>query len=438
MRRVRTQARPGWRRTVESQGLVFPVTDLGNGQSVPYWFEEAYYTLTAEEVDELELVTQRLHAMCLEAARHLASGALGDLGLSPGALDVARMSLEANPPSLYGRFDLQWDGWGPPKLLEYNADTPTGLLESSVAQWYWLQDRFPEKDQWNSIHERLVRAWQSLRPRLANAPVYFAHHEDETSGEEWMTVTYLQDTAQQAGLATRSTTIGEIGYDRARGCFVGLGDEVMRTCFKLYPWELMLKEPFGWHVEPVPMGPLSTTWLEPPWKVLLSNKALLVALWQIYPDHDNLLPSYLHSPDGLDAWVAKPLHGREGAGIRINAPGISVEPSGSHGAEGWCYQQWCPLADFDGNRVVLGSWIIDGHPAGLGVRESDGWITDTRARFVPHLIDAAAPDEEVRAAWLDEDGTSTSDDRDPRRPAGPTPSPTDVMSRFRGFHAPGG
>ena len=37
--------------------------------------------------------------------------------------------------SLYGRFDLRYDGQGPAKLLEYNADTPTSLFETAVFQW---------------------------------------------------------------------------------------------------------------------------------------------------------------------------------------------------------------------------------------------------------------------------------------------------------------
>ena len=57
---------------------------------------------------------------------------------------------------MYGRFDLAYDGTTPPKLLEYNADTPTSLLEAAVIQWRWQQDMRPERDQFNSIHERLL------------------------------------------------------------------------------------------------------------------------------------------------------------------------------------------------------------------------------------------------------------------------------------------
>ncbi|GMA38006.1 putative glutathionylspermidine synthase [Mobilicoccus caccae] len=369
---------------------------------MPYWFEDAYYELTMAEVEELEETTETLHGMCLAAARRLATGEFGDLGLPPEALEIARQSLAADPPSIIGRFDLGWDGRSPAKLLEYNADTPTGLVESSIAQWYWLQDTYPELDQWNSVHERLVLAWKGLRSRLPDARVWFAHHEDETTGEEFMTCTYLRDTCDQAGLPTGSITMGDIGYDPARGCFVGLGAEPLRTCFKLYPWEAMLAEEFGRYVEPDPVGVLSTTWLEPPWKVLLSNKALLAALWAMYPGHPNLLPAYLDGPRDMDAWVAKPLHGREGDNIRIHAPGIEIAQPGEYGEEGWCYQQWCPLPEFDGNKVVLGSWVIDGISAGVGIRESDGWVTDYYARFLPHVIAAPAPADSQRENWLED------------------------------------
>ncbi|WP_288797416.1 glutathionylspermidine synthase family protein [uncultured Arsenicicoccus sp.] len=404
MRRVPSKPRTGWRETVESQGLVFPVTVRPDGTERPYWNENAYYELGAAEVDQLEEATEQLHGMCLEAARHLASGAMGPLGLPEGSLRLAQASLDAGTPSLYGRFDLRYAGVdeGPPRLLEYNADTPTGLLESAVVQWFWLEDTHPDRDQWNSLHERLVAAWQDLATRLTQ-PVWFAHHEGEATGEEWMTVTYLRDTAEQAGLATQGITMGQIGYNEAAEYFVGHEAQMLRTCFKLYPWEDMLREPFGRWVEPRPNPMYGTTWLEPPWKVLLSNKALLAALWHLYPGHELLLPAYLDEPHGLTEWVAKPLHGREGASIRVHAEGIEHEQPGGYGAEGWCYQQWCPLPQLDGNKVVLGSWVVDGRAAGVGIRESDGWITDDDARFVPHLIDTASPSEAQRAAWVDDD-----------------------------------
>lgn len=392
--------RDDWRAKVESVGLIYPVTTLPDGTEVPYWNESAFYELAEEEVEHLEQVTETLHGMCVEASKALAAGEFGELGLPPGALEFARHSLESDPPSLNGRLDLRFDGTGPAKLLEYNADTPTGLLESSVAQWYWLDDTMPSTDQWNSLHERLVEGWKALRPRLRSNLVHFAHHPEDDTNEEWMTVAYLRDTAVEAGLETLGLTVDDIGWDSADRRFVGLEAEPMDTAFVLYPWEDMLRDEFGAHVLANPDG---TTWIEPPWKVLPSNKALLAALWRTFPDHENLLPAFVGDPGSLTEWVAKPLHGREGAGIRLHTDGFSQDATpGRYGDEGYVYQQWCPLPSFDGNYAVIGSWLIEGKAGGAGIRESDGFVTDSTARFVPHVISAPRPTSEQAAAWLRE------------------------------------
>jgi glutathionylspermidine synthase len=35
---------------------------------------------------------------------------------------------------------------------------------------------------------------------------------------------------------------------------------------------------------------------------------------------------------------------------------------------------------------VIGSWIVAGQPAGIGIREDDTPITRDTSRFVPHYI----------------------------------------------------
>ena len=67
-------------------------------------------------------------------------------------------------------------------MLEYNADTPTWLVEAAGPQWFWMEERFPGADQWNSLHERLVAAWKRQAPAAAaRAPLHFAHSAGEAS-----------------------------------------------------------------------------------------------------------------------------------------------------------------------------------------------------------------------------------------------------------------
>jgi hypothetical protein len=73
------------------------------------------------------------------------------------------------------RFDLRYDGDGPATLLENNADTPTSLLQAAGPQWFWLEELYPDADQWNSLHERLVEAWRRQRALLPPGPVHLAY-----------------------------------------------------------------------------------------------------------------------------------------------------------------------------------------------------------------------------------------------------------------------
>ncbi|GAA2920846.1 glutathionylspermidine synthase family protein [Streptomyces mexicanus] len=393
MERRTIEPRPGWQQTVEAQGLIYPLTRYPDDSLRPYWDESAYYVFTLDEVEALEETVEELHRMCLAAADHIVTaGRFADLGITDPR--VARAVAEswhrrAELPSLYGRFDLRYDGTGPAKLLEYNADTPTSLVEAASPQWFWMEERFPGADQWNSLHERLVAAWRRQARLLPpGSLVHFAHSAADELGEDLMTVAYLKETAEQAGLATDLLPVEEIGWDPLSGRFVDNGLRFIRSIFKLYPWEWLTTDRFADHVLDTldnGGGTGSTLWIEPAWKMLLSNKALLAVLWELFPGHPNLLPAHLDGPRDLattTGWVAKPLLGREGDGVSVHEPGTDPAPR----EEPCCYQALAPLPAFDGNHVVLGAWVVEDEAAGLGIRESAGLVTDEYARFLPHVI----------------------------------------------------
>jgi len=337
--------------------------------------------------------------MCLAAAQNVIDNQrYAELEIPAEAVPLIEWSWNAEPPALYGRFDILWGGSGsgaPPKLLEYNADTPTSLLEAAVIQWYWLQDTHKLADQFNSLHEKLVAKWKDLLPYVTQ-PVWFTHDGAEEDG---MTIAYLQDTAHQAGLKTSALAMRQIGWDSATNSFVDRNRHQLRTIFKLYPWEWMLTDSFGDHalatMNAASQTPLpgKVQWLEPIWKMMWSNKALLAILWELYPNHELLLPAYLDGPHSMQNYIRKPLVGREGAGAQLfrnwAEEGVAAQPNpwDQKAAAGqYVYQAMANLAQADGKTAVLGSWLIDGEPAGMGIRESDGPITDNTSRFVPHLF----------------------------------------------------
>src|SRR5579863_8780070 len=169
MKRLIIKPRPDWQSAVEEVGLKFHTPD---GQ--PYWDESVCYRFSAREVDEIERATEELQRLCLQAGQFIIDRDRFDSFRIPQAARQAiRNAWEAEPPSIYGRFDLMYNGSGPPKLLEYNANTPTALLEAAVVQWHWLEAVMKGKDQFNSIHEKLIEKWKDLKPYIKGDCLYF-------------------------------------------------------------------------------------------------------------------------------------------------------------------------------------------------------------------------------------------------------------------------
>jgi glutathionylspermidine synthase len=375
MKRFKHDIRQGWQKIVESQGMLYHTVD-----NVPYWDESAYYQFTPKEVDTLEAATNDLHALCLGAVQHIIDNKrYAELHIPELAIPLIEYSWNNETAAIYGRFDLQYDGTSPPKMLEYNADTPTGLLEAAVIQWFWMEDQFKGSDQFNSIHDRLIAKWKELRTYLKGA-LYLTYMD---SWEDYMNVTYMQDTANQGGFETRPIPIEEIGWDSLDKKFIDSELRTIKSIFKLYPWEWLLKDQYGQNIN---TAIETTTWVEPPWKMLLSNKGILPILWELNPNHPNLLAAYFE-PSKLPWHAKKPFYSREGANITlVTETEDLVSNDGNYGEEGFIYQDLALLPKFDENYPVIGSWVIDGVSAGMGIRESNSLITNNLSRFIPHIM----------------------------------------------------
>src|SRR3954449_12336952 len=384
MRRIDCPERDDWQSTAEAAGFDFHTVD---GER--YWDERAYYAFTLDEIERgIETPTGEIDAMCIELAGSAVDDehALTRLKIPEAFWPLISESWHRDDPSLYGRIDLSFDGRAPAKLLEYNADTPTSIFEAAVFQWTWLEQAIerniiPKRaDQFNSIHERLIEAWKKL------GGAHHLHLAGMTESEEDSgTLAYLEDTASQAGLATTLIDIEDIGL-RDDGSFVDLDDRGIELAFKLYPWEWMFHDAFGAKLMSAP-----TRWIEPPWKAVLSNKGILPLLWEMFPNHPNLLPAFFEDDARAaelgSSYARKPLLSREGANVTLVSGGVSLDAhTGPYGAEGFVRQALSPLPNFSGVYPVVGSWLVNHEPCGLSIREDESPITGNSSRFLPHAI----------------------------------------------------
>lgn len=391
MLRIACEERKNWQALAKEFGFKFH-TMYGE----KYWDESAYYQFSLAQIENgIEDPTAEIHQMCLQVVGAVVESdeLLKRFAIPENQWAFIRESWQNGDPSLYSRLDFAYSGSGDAKLYENNADTPTSIYESGFWQWVWLENKVDDTslpkhaDQFNSVQEKLVNRFKELHVLNPDRILHFSCCKD--TEEDRGTVQYLEDCAKAAGIQTRFVYIEDIGID-AEHQFTDLEDVVITWMFKLYPWEFMFDDEFGEY-----LGKQNIRWLEPPWKAILSNKALLPMLWKMFPNHPNLLPAFFE--DELDSvpedmlLVKKPIFSREGANISFtNHKGESLDEEkdsdGPYGDEGYIYQQKYDLPIFDGNHTLIGSWLIDDLAAGISIREDAQAITQDMSRYLPHVI----------------------------------------------------
>lgn len=394
MKRVTIKPRDNWQKRLEDAGCEYHTID-----GKPYWNEGAAYEFSSEEIDCIEAAGDQLHEMCRDLVGEVVGrGDYEGYGFPDEVKQIIQDSWLRDidgDPHLIGRLDLGYDGKDI-KLFEYNADTPTALPEASVWQYHALQDHgWP--DQFNSIHEALVERWKQIAfPSIEAATLHFAAHS-EGRHEDFGNLHYLLETAAEAGCQfTASINIEEIGWDEESKYFVDGYPRTIQTLFKLYPWEWMMADEYGWRI-----AETKTKFIEPPWKMLLSTKAILPLLWKRHPGHPLLLEAYFEEDFGNlykrgGTWVKKPMLGREGANVNLiysdGKTRLTGERDAKYDKHGYIYQQF-----FSGQRFtiedqphkaypVLGVWIIGDKACGMGIREDEDLITTNASQFVPHYF----------------------------------------------------
>lgn len=375
----RLQKDANWQERLENIGFGYHTDE----QNKTYWVEDYYFSLTEKEADSIFEASNQLWEMCINAVEHvIQNNRLDEFKIPKFIQPYLIDSWENDAPSIYGRFDFAFDQHKQLKLLEFNADTPTSLFECGVVQWLWMENYFGDtKDQFNAVHDKLIDTWKMLKPYLKGDILHFTCVRE--SLEDLTNVEYLRDCAIQAGITTKLIYIDDIGWNNVN--FVDLEEEPITDIFKLYPWEWMVNEMFAYNIK---NDEIKANWIEPAWKMILSNKAILAVLWELYPNHPLLLESYFEQPHQLKDYVKKPLLSREGANIEVYKNNQLVEHStGEYGEEGFIYQALAELHQEETGYSIIGSWIIGQESCGITIRESDQIITTDKSRFVPHIIE---------------------------------------------------
>ena len=258
-----------------------------------YWDESACYEFTAAEIDTLEAAGNTLQEMCLAAAQHVIDKSATPISHIPeAAIPVIewawkRAARTLRPLRLPGP-----DASGQsPKLLEYNADTPTSLLEAAVIQWYWLEEM-----------KRFLAARSPITPTSSTPSTSGSSPSGRTSTPTSEARLLRRPTSPKTSSpspTSRHSAAGRprhpaISWSRSAGTRSAAASSIPTKTASLHLQALPLGDDDRRGVRPAAPRhlPSEMRWIEPIWKLLLSNKGILPILWELYPNHQLLLEAH--------------------------------------------------------------------------------------------------------------------------------------------------
>ncbi len=353
--------------------------------------------ISSDEAEAYYSATNEIYDMYVEAAEYVIENDLFfDLGIPFNLVDTIKKSWENDVHwHIYGRFDLAGGIDGKPiKLIEFNADTPTALFETTLLQWALLKhNNMDENSQFNNIYEAIANNFKRLITLFDDTELFNERYDgwkilfSSISGndEEEATTKLLQQIATDAGFNTSFEYLENTHFDE-NGIY-DADDNKYEYWFKLYPWEDIA------HDEPELATTLTNIMqsqeaiiLNPAYTLLFQSKGMLKILSDLFPDSPYLLKTSFEPLQGIKQ-VEKSVFGREGANTKIiNADGSTAEQTdGPYDNYKKVYQEYVDFPK-DSNGAKYQAGVFFAYEAcGMGFRKGSE-IMDNMSKFVGHVI----------------------------------------------------
>lgn len=348
-----------------------------------YLLKEKIIQLSENEALEFYKAADHLYEMYEEAAEYVIQKKLYNaLDIPPSMVDLIQESWHTQRDQhLYSRFDLSGGLDGLPiKLIEFNADTPTMLLESSLLQWMLVQyNKMDDAKQANNIYEALREKFASLSQKNEQYTRFLFSSVDGIE-EEIQTTKFLQRIARDAGVVENFSFMHDTDFqtDLIRDS----NNVSYDYWFKLYPWEdVAFEEKELLEI----LHSVKTKVLNPAYTLLYQSKGMLKILYDLFPRSEYLLESSFTPLEKKH--VKKPSFGREGANVEIidkNSQVLSSR-SGPYEKSKSIYQEFADFARDDEGNFYQAGVFFSTKACGLGFRKGSE-IMDDMSQFVGHIL----------------------------------------------------
>ncbi|MCZ8520177.1 MULTISPECIES: glutathionylspermidine synthase family protein [Paenibacillus] len=376
------------------------------------------YRLTPELLAEMRAAAGKLGRIYAKTVSIVQQGEpelWRELGLPEAAFGAIRLRFDESIATLIGRFDFAHTPGGL-KMLEFNSDTPTGIVEAF------------------HVNGRICEACGAQDPNegcAAQLPDAFGRMLDlyREAGYPQESIVFSALDWHEEDAGTTKYLLAHSGLQGAR--FVPLGDLRVQgdrlwaespggeapaervpvdVLYRLHALEKLAEDrdtdgyPTGEHVlRLIAEGKLAV--VNPPSGFAAQTKALQALIWNLYEAGEfytqeeretisrYMLPTYLEPIfAGDESYVVKPILGREGSGVTIYEKGAAAEASGEeeYAHQPMVYQQYAELPRVEvetlsgpyRGSLLWGCFLIDGQGSAVVARVG-GRITGNLSYYLP-------------------------------------------------------
>lgn len=336
---------------------------------------------------------------------------LRELGLPGETWRAVRLAVPRQLETVIGRFDFAWTDEGL-KMLEFNADTPTGIVEAfhvngRICAEYGMRD--PNEGMaahFEPAFRAAVEAYRQDGWPLERVVFSALDWHEEDAG----TTRYLM---RQSGIEGATFSgLADLRVYGDRLCLLRDGEhEPIDLLYRLHALEKLAEDrdtdgyPTGARVLDL-IAERRLAIVNPPSALIAQTKALQALVWNLYEagefytDEERetigayMLPTYLENRfGGRSAYVTKPILGREGGGVTLyEADGavLARDDEMLYWEQPMIYQQRVELpvvpVRHEGGRgearLLWGSFRIGGRASAV-IARAGGRITGNLAYYVP-------------------------------------------------------
>ncbi|MFA2764853.1 glutathionylspermidine synthase family protein [Bacillus pacificus] len=370
------------------------------------------FSITNETRKQLQLATERMGKIFFKTARllrNLSDEQLLELGFPPASLSFIRMK-GLYPESVISRFDFVLTGDNQIKMLEFNSDTPTFIMEcfqmnGEVCKKLGYDD--PNLGQERLLASGVTKAVMEATKGIDNPNVVFtAHHEHI---EDWNTTMYL---SQLCRVENKVVPMSELRI--TKDALVDRDGVQIDVLYRqTYPIEDLIEDqdPETGDLVGVELLQLVKSGklfiINPLSSFLLQPKSIQCLIWGLAEEEafytneerqwikEYMLPTYLE-PDlflGKGSFVQKPSFGREGDTITIRDKDENIMLQNTYQtykASLPIFQKYTELPvvlletekGMENLSYVFGSFLIAGKASSIGIRAGEK-ITGNESYYLP-------------------------------------------------------